>query len=80
MAYRVLLVPCGALAVIGVSTLANIRKGGDVMGKRKHEFTSPRVASKAGRILQDPNSTPEEKSAAGSALTQARNKPKKKKK
>ena len=46
--------------------------------KRKHEFTSPRVASIAGKILRDPNSTPEEKSAAGSALTQARDRAKKK--
>jgi len=47
--------------------------------RRRHEFTSPEVASKAGRILRDPNSTPEQKSAAASALTQARNRTKKKK-
>ena len=45
---------------------------------RKHEFTSKKVASKAGKVLRDPKSTKREKSVAGSALTQARNKPKKK--
>jgi hypothetical protein len=48
------------------------------MPRRKHEFTSPEVASKAARILRDPNATPAQKSAAGSALTQARNKKSKK--
>ncbi|MFC2018561.1 hypothetical protein ACFLU4_01220 [Chloroflexota bacterium] len=45
---------------------------------KRNEQTSPRVASKAGRILSDPKSTKREKSVAASALTQARNKPKKK--
>jgi len=45
---------------------------------KRNEQTSPRVASIAGKILGDPNSTPAEKSAAASALTQARNKPKEK--
>lgn len=45
---------------------------------KKHEYTSPRVASKAGQILSDPKSKKSEKSVAGSALTQTRNKPKKK--
>jgi len=47
-------------------------------GKAKNEKTSPKVASEAGKILQDPNSTAKEKRIAASALTQARNKPKKK--
>jgi hypothetical protein len=45
---------------------------------KKHEYTSPKVASKASKILSDPKSTKREKSVAASALTQARNKPKKK--
>ena len=44
----------------------------------RNERTSPKVASKAGKILSDPKSTKREKSVAASALTQARNKPKKK--
>ena len=43
---------------------------------RKQEYTSPKVASKAGKILSDPHSTKREKSVAASALTQARNKKK----
>ena len=45
---------------------------------KKHEYTSSKVASKAGKVLRDPNSTKREKSVAGSALTQARDKAKKK--
>jgi hypothetical protein len=45
---------------------------------RRNEQTSPKVASKAGKILSDPKSTQREKSVAASALTQARNRPKKK--
>lgn len=37
----------------------------------KNEQTSKRVASNAARVLRDPNATKAEKSAAGSALTQA---------
>ncbi len=44
----------------------------------RNERTSPRVASKAARVLRNPHSTKREKSVAGSALTQARNKAKKK--
>lgn len=36
----------------------------------KNEKTSKTVASKAAKILRDPNSTPDQKSAAASALTQ----------
>ena len=43
----------------------------------KHEFTSKKVASRAAKVLKDPKSTKREKSVAGSALTQARNKKKK---
>ena len=43
---------------------------------RKNEQTSARVASKAGKVLQDPHSTKRERSVAASALTQARNKKK----
>jgi hypothetical protein len=46
---------------------------------KKHEFTSSKVASKAGKILGDKTSSKKSKSVAGSALTQARNKAKKKK-
>lgn len=45
---------------------------------RRNEQTSPKVASKAGKVLSDPHSTKREKSIAASALTQARNKPKRK--
>jgi hypothetical protein len=43
---------------------------------QRHEFTSAKVASKAAKILRDPHSSKAEKSAAASALTQARNKEK----
>lgn len=42
--------------------------------KPKNEQTSSKVASQAGRVLQNPNSTKEQKAIAASALTQARNK------
>ena len=44
----------------------------------KNEKTSKAVASKASKILKDPKSTKAEKSVAGSALTQAADKKKKK--
>lgn len=44
----------------------------------KNEKTSPPVASKASKILKGKKSTPQEKSVAGSALTKAPDKPKKK--
>ncbi len=37
------------------------------------EYTSAQLARVAGRILRDPTATRREKSIAGSALTQARN-------
>jgi hypothetical protein len=40
----------------------------------KHEFTSACVASKAAKVLRDPKASKGAKSAAASALTQARNK------
>lgn len=42
----------------------------------KNEKTSPRVASKAAKVLSNPKSTAAQKSVAASALTQARDKPK----
>jgi len=42
----------------------------------KNEQTSSRVASNAGKVLRDPNSTARERSIAGSALTQAGSKKK----
>ncbi len=44
----------------------------------KNEKTSSKVASKAGKILNDPKSSKKSKSVAASALTQAKDKPKKK--
>lgn len=44
----------------------------------KNEKTSPGVASKASKILSNPSSSKAAKSVAASALTQARDKPKKK--
>lgn len=48
------------------------------MPKRKapNEVTSPRVASAASKLLNDPKTPPRVRSVAASALTQARNKPK----
>jgi hypothetical protein len=37
----------------------------------KNEQTGKRAASNAAKVLRDPNATKAEKSAAGSALTQA---------
>jgi hypothetical protein len=48
------------------------RKESNNMAKR-HEYTSPRVATKASKILSNPRSSKAAKSAAASALTQARN-------
>jgi hypothetical protein len=44
------------------------------MAKSQNEKTSSKVASEASKILRDPKATKQEKSVAGSALTQARNK------
>lgn len=41
---------------------------------KKTEVTSKSVASKASAILRDPKASKAEKSVAGSALTQARDK------
>ena len=41
----------------------------------KNEHTSQKVASKASKLLTNPNTPKAVKSVAGSALTQARNKP-----
>lgn len=38
--------------------------------KPSNETTSKTVASKASQVLRSPNSTPAQKSVAGSALTQ----------
>lgn len=40
----------------------------------RNERTTPRVARLASKVLRNPRSTPAEKSAAASALTQARDK------
>ncbi len=45
--------------------------------KKSSENTSASVASKASKMLSSPKSTPAQKSVAASALTQAKNKPKK---
>lgn len=44
------------------------------MAKKADEKTSSKVARQASKILRDPKATPQQKSVAGSALTQARNK------
>lgn len=44
--------------------------------KSNNETTSPKVASTASKVLRDPKSTPEQKTVAASALTQAKNKKK----
>ena len=44
---------------------------------KKNETTSPKVATKASKILSNPKSTPAQKSVAASALTQAKDKKKK---
>jgi hypothetical protein len=46
-----------------------------IMAKKpSNEKTSAKVASQAAKILSNPKSTPAQRSVAGSALTQARNK------
>jgi len=52
---------------------AAARKGGDVRMAHK-ETTGKKAASNAGKVLQNPESTKAEKSAAASALTQRRGK------
>ena len=42
---------------------------------RKPGVTSPRVATDASKVLQNPKATPAEKSAAGAALRDAGTKP-----
>lgn len=42
----------------------------------KNETTSKKAASAASKVLKDPKSSKAEKTAAASALTQARDKPK----
>jgi hypothetical protein len=42
---------------------------------QKKERTSRRVASQAGRILRDPSASAREKTLAGSALSQAPDRP-----
>jgi hypothetical protein len=44
--------------------------------KPSNEHTSSKVASEASKVLRDPNSTKAQKSIAGSALTQTKNKTK----
>lgn len=44
------------------------------MTKQRNETTSPRAASAASKVLRDPRSSAAAKTAAASALTQARNK------
>lgn len=47
------------------------------MAKGKGEQTGKKAASAAGRVLADPKSTKDQRTAAATALTQAPNKPKK---
>ena len=47
------------------------------MSKQRNESTSKSVASKASKLLSNPNTSKAVKSVAASALTQARNKGKK---
>lgn len=49
------------------------------MANKKGEVTSLKVASKAAKLLANPKTPKNVKSVAGSALTQAPNKPKPKK-
>lgn len=45
----------------------------------KNETTGKKAAIAASQVLRDPKSTPAQRSAAGSALTQCKDKPKGKK-
>lgn len=54
--------------------------GGTTMAKKRNEQTSKKVASKAGKILSNPKSSKAQKSVAASALTQAANKKKRRRK
>ena len=49
--------------------------GAPEMAKSRNETTSPRAASAASKVLSNPRSSAAAKTAAASALTQARNKP-----
>lgn len=61
--------------------MANPPKNGKVGNSGTNpRQTSPKVASDAAHVLNDPKATPPEKSAAASALAQARPKPKSAKK
>jgi len=42
------------------------------MAKKNPKETSPKVASKASNVLRKPDSTPDDKSAAASAVAQTR--------
>ena len=46
---------------------------GKKTGRKRHEFTSKKVASKASKQLRSKKTSKVAKSVAGSALTQARN-------
>lgn len=49
-----------------------------IVAMAKNANTSPRVAKLASKQLRDPKSTPAQRSVAGAALNDTRNKPKKK--
>jgi hypothetical protein len=46
------------------------------MPTKRNETTGSKAASAAGKVLSDPKSTPAQRSAAASALTQAPNRKK----
>ena len=56
-------------------------KGKSRGGSRSHrnERTSPRVATKASKLLSNPKTSKTVKTVAASALTQTRNRPKRRK-
>jgi len=51
-------------------TKVEINRESEVINVTAKKVTSPKVASKASKVLQNPNASKDAKSAAGSALSQ----------
>ena len=69
----------GVKGAVGLGPSAVVASLSEGSSMAKKEQTSPRVASKAGKQLADKKSTAAQKSVAASALTQAPDKPQRKK-
>ena len=67
---------CGNICSLAKPRIALLLQEDGAIRMSKKEYTSKSVASKASKILSDPKASKIEKSVAGSALTQARDKKK----